>query len=138
IAPDSELWLDGGHNPAGGEAVAQTLAELEEKAPKEVSLVAGMMRNKQAGRFLEPYGGLARRVVTVPVPASPEAAFAPDEQASVAAAVGLEARPAAGIEEALCSLQGPDAPPQRILICGSLYLAGQVLALQEDVRAQAN
>ena len=136
IKPGSELWLDGGHNPAGGQAIAQTLAELEERAPKEVSLVVGMMGNKDAARFLEHFHGLARRIVTVPIPGGPEAAFAPDELAALAASIGFEARPADGVEEALRSLQGD--PPQRILICGSLYLAGQVLALQEGVQAQAN
>jgi dihydrofolate synthase/folylpolyglutamate synthase len=138
LRPGSELWLDGGHNPAGGGAIAQTLAELEERAPKELSVVAGMMRNKDAGSFLEHFRGLARRVVGVPIPASPEAAYAPDELARLAASVGLDAYPAAGVHAALSSLQGPDATPQRILICGSLYLAGHVLALQEGVQAQAN
>ncbi len=138
LRPGSELWLDGGHNPAGGQAIAQTLAELEERAPKQVSLVAGMMRNKDAARFLEHFRGLARRLVTVPVPASPEAAYPPDELAAVAASIGLDAAPAPDVETALRILQGPDEPPQRILICGSLYLAGQVLALQEGVQAQAN
>ena len=129
LRPGSELWLDGGHNPAGGQAIAQTLAELEERAPKEVSLVVGMMRNKDAARFLEHFRGLARRVVTVPVPAGPEAAYAPEELAAVAVSVGLAATPAVDVGAALRSLQGPDDGPQRILICGSLYLAGQVLAL---------
>jgi dihydrofolate synthase/folylpolyglutamate synthase len=138
LKPGSELWLDGGHNPAGGQAIAQTLAELEERAPKEVSLVAGMMRNKDAASFLEPFRGLARRIVTVPLPSSPEAAFLPEELAAVARSAGLDARPAAHVESALRSLQGADDAPQRILICGSLYLAGHVLALQEGVQAQAN
>jgi dihydrofolate synthase/folylpolyglutamate synthase len=138
LRPGSELWLDGGHNPAGGQAIAQTLAELEERAPKEACLVAGMMRNKDAGSFLEHFRGLARRVVTVPIPKGPEVAYAPEELAAVAASVGFEARPAGNVEKAIESLQGPDAPPQRILICGSLYLAGEVLALQEGVQAQAN
>jgi dihydrofolate synthase / folylpolyglutamate synthase len=138
LRPGSELWLDGGHNPAGGQAIAQTLAELEERAPKEVSIVAGMMRNKDAARFLEHFRGLARRIVTVPVPASPEGAFAPDELAAVASSVGLDARPAPDVETALRGLQGADGEAQRILICGSLYLAGHVLALQEGVQAQAN
>src|SRR5262245_19301787 len=138
LRPGSELWLDGGHNSAGGQAVAQTLAELEERAPKEVSLVAGMMRNKDAARFLEHFRGLARRVVTVPVPGGPEAAYTPDDLAAVAASIGLDATAAADVETALRGLQGPDEEPQRILICGSLYLAGQVLALQEGVQPQAN
>jgi dihydrofolate synthase/folylpolyglutamate synthase len=134
----SELWLDGGHNPAGGQAIAQTLAELEERAPKEVSLIAGMMRNKDAAAFLEHFRGLARRLVTVPIPKGPEAAYAPEELAAVGASVGLEAATASDVEAAIHRLQGPDAPPQRILICGSLYLAGEVLALQQGVQAQTN
>jgi dihydrofolate synthase/folylpolyglutamate synthase len=136
IAPGSELWLDGGHNPAGGQAVAQTLAELEERATKEVSLIAGMMASKDAARFLEHFRGLARRIVTVPIPGGPEAAFAPQDLARLAASLGFDASPAGSVEVALGSLR--DGPPQRILICGSLYLAGQVLALQEGVKAQAN
>jgi dihydrofolate synthase/folylpolyglutamate synthase len=134
----SELWLDGGHNPAGGEAIAQTLAELEERAPKEVSLVAGMMANKDAAQFLGHFHGLARRIVTVPIPGGPEAAYTPEALAGVAASAGFDARPAADVVSALRSLQEAVDPPQRILICGSLYLAGQVLALQEGVQAQAN
>jgi dihydrofolate synthase/folylpolyglutamate synthase len=138
LRPGSELWLDGGHNPAGGQVIAQTLAELDERAPKEVSLVAGMMRNKDAARFLEHFRGLARRIVTVPIPKGPEAAYAPEELAGVAASLGFDATPAGDVGEAIRGLQGPDAPAQRILICGSLYLAGEVLALQEGVQAQAN
>jgi dihydrofolate synthase/folylpolyglutamate synthase len=138
LRPGSELWLDGGHNPAGGEAIAQTLAELEERAPKEVSLVAGMMANKDAAQFLEHFHGLARRIVTVPIPGGPEAAYTPEALAAVAASAGFDARPAADVVSALRGLQGAGDCAQRILICGSLYLAGQVLALQEGVQAQAN
>jgi dihydrofolate synthase/folylpolyglutamate synthase len=138
LKPGSELWLDGGHNPAGAQAIAQTLAELEERAPKEVSLVAGMMGNKDAARFLEHFRGLARRIVTVPIPGGPEAAHTPEALAALAKSIGFDAKPAAGVEEALRGLQGAGDAPQRILICGSLYLAGQVLALQEGVQAQAN
>jgi dihydrofolate synthase/folylpolyglutamate synthase len=138
LKPGSEVWLDGAHNPAGGQAMAQTLAELEERAPKELSLVIGMMRNKDVGSFLEHFRGLARRVVTVPIRKGPEAAYAPDELAEAAASAGLDASAAADVESALRRLQGPEAAAQRILICGSLYLAGEVLALQEGVQAQAN
>ena len=69
LTPGSELWLDGGHNVAGGQAIAQTLAELEERAPKPVGLVLGMMGQKDARGFLEQFRGLVRRVVTVPMPA---------------------------------------------------------------------
>src|SRR5262249_44292693 len=77
LMPGSELWLDGGHNAAGGQAIAQTLAELEERAPKPVSLVVGMLGQKDAAGFLEHFRGLVRRVVTVPIPNS-DAALSPD------------------------------------------------------------
>ena len=137
LMPGSELWLDGGHNAAGGEAIAQTLAELEERAPKPVSLIVGMLGRKDAAGFLEHFRGLVRRVVTVPIPNS-EAALSPGALASAAAEAGLDATAAPDVESAIRRLQEIEAQPLRILICGSLYLAGHVLALQEGVQAQAN
>ena len=91
LAPGSELWLDGAHNPAGAEAIAQTLAELEERAPKPVGLIVGMMGKKDAAGFLAHFRGLVRRVVTVPNPGSPEATHEPAALAKVAVSVGLAA-----------------------------------------------
>ncbi len=138
LVPGSELWLDGGHNVAGGQAVAQTLAELEERAPKPVALVLGMMGQKDAHGFLEHFRGLVRRVVTVPIPGGPEAAHEPGELAAIAASIGFNAEPASDVETAIRRLQEAEEEPLRILICGSLYLAGHVLALQEGVQAQMN
>jgi dihydrofolate synthase/folylpolyglutamate synthase len=138
LVPGSELWLDGGHNPAGAEAIAQTLAELEERAPKPVGLVVGMMGPKDAPAFFEHFRGLVRRVVTVPVPGSHDRPYDPSALAEVAAAGGLTAEAAGGVEAAIRRLQQAEGEPLRILICGSLYLAGQVLALQEGVQAQLN
>ena len=138
LTPGSELWLDGAHNPAGAEAIAQTLAELEERAPKPVGLIVGMMGKKDAAGFLVHFRGLVRRVVTVPTPGSPEATHEPAGLAKVAVSVGLAADAAPDVEAALARLQKVEARPMRILICGSLYLAGHVLALQEGVQAQTN
>jgi dihydrofolate synthase/folylpolyglutamate synthase len=137
LAPGSELWLDGGHNPAGGQAIAQTLAELEERAPKPVYLVVGMLGQKDTAGFLRHFRGLVRRVVTVPIPGS-DAALAPEALVALATSVGLNAEPAPGVERAIRRLQESEGGPLRILICGSLYLAGHVLALQEGAEAQAN
>jgi dihydrofolate synthase/folylpolyglutamate synthase len=137
LAPGSELWLDGGHNAAGGAAIAQTLAELEERAPKPVSLIVGMLGQKDSAGFLEHFRGLVRRVVTVPIPNS-DAALSPAALAAPATSVGLDAEPASDVESAVRRLQESEARPLRILICGSLYLAGHVLALQEGVEAQTN
>ena len=138
LVPGSELWLDGGHNPAGAEAIAQTLAELEERAPKPVGLVVGMMGQKDAPAFFAHFGGLVRRVVTVPVPGAHDQPRDPADLAAIARAAGLAAEPAADVEAAVRRLQQAEGKPLRILICGSLYLAGQVLALQEGVQAQLN
>jgi dihydrofolate synthase / folylpolyglutamate synthase len=138
LVPGSELWLDGGHNPAGAEAVAQTLAELEERSPKPVGLVVGMMGQKDAPAFFEHFRGLVRRVVTVPVPGAHDLPRDPRALADIAAAAGFAAEPAAGVEAGIRRLQQAEGGPLRILICGSLYLAGQVLALQEGVQAQLN
>lgn len=138
LSPGSELWLDGGHNVAGGQAIAHTLAELEERAPKPVGLVVGMMGQKDALGFLEHFRGIVRRVITVPVPGGPESAYEPGALAAAAASVGLNAEPAADVEAAIARLQKLEGQPLRILICGSLYLAGHVLALQAGVQAQMN
>jgi dihydrofolate synthase / folylpolyglutamate synthase len=138
LLPGSELWLDGSHNPAGAEAVAQTLAELEERAPKPVGLVVGMMGQKDAPAFFKHFGGLVRRVVTVPIPGAHDNPHDPSVLAEIAASAGLAAEAAGGVEAAICRLQQAEGSPLRILICGSLYLAGQVLALQEGVQAQMN
>ena len=138
LAPGSELWLDGGHNPGGGEAIAATMADLEERVARPLYLVSGMMKQKDAVGYYRPFRGLARAVVTVPIPQEPNAAAA-DALALEVRSAGLEAEPASGIEAALgrvTSLSG--GAPVRVLVCGSLYLAGHVLALQDGVRPQMN
>jgi len=138
LSPGSELWLDGAHNPAGAEAIARTLAELEERAPKPVGLVVAMMGKKDAAGFLGHFRGLVRRVVTVPNPGSPDASHDPVALAKMAASAGLAADASPTVEAAITRLQKVEKGPLRILICGSLYLAGHVLAVQEGVQAQMN
>jgi dihydrofolate synthase/folylpolyglutamate synthase len=137
VGHGSELWLDGGHNPAGGAAIAQTLGELEERAPKAVGLVLGMLDNKDAAGFLAPFAGLVRHIRTVPI-AGTEAAQDATVLAQVATNMGVAAAAAPDVESAVLELMAVEAAPIRILICGSLYLAGQVLAQQQGAQAQAN
>ncbi|MGH6815860.1 MAG: bifunctional folylpolyglutamate synthase/dihydrofolate synthase [Hyphomicrobiaceae bacterium] len=127
LATHSELWLDGGHNPAGGRALAQTLADLEERAPKPLVLIVGMMGGKDAAGFLTPFRGLARRIIAVPIPGAHEAPHPPEVLAQIARSIGFDADVAANAQEALQRLAA-DGEPRRIAICGSLYLAGDVLA----------
>jgi dihydrofolate synthase/folylpolyglutamate synthase len=129
LAPaGSELWLDGGHNPDGGRVVAAALADLEEKVPRPLILVVGMLGSKDAEGFLRNFMGLARRVITVPI--HQEKTIAADALADAVRRVGMQAESREGIEEALAAAARFEFdPPPRILITGSLYLAGEALAL---------
>ncbi len=138
LSPAAELWLDGGHNPAGGLALAQTLAEMEERSPRPLHLVVGMMGLKDAAGFLRSFRGLAATVTAVPIPGAHEAPHAPDTVASAARTCGIPASTTPDVPTALKALESAHPGPKRVLICGSLYLAGQVLALQDGVVAQSN
>lgn len=138
LTDGSELWLDGGHNPSAGQALAQTLAEIEERSPKPLHLVVGMMGLKDAAGFLSPFRGLTRGVVAVPIPGAHEAPYAPEKLALMASNVGLEARVAESVEAALQTIRAAEPRPARVVICGSLYLAGHVLALQAGLPRQSN
>jgi dihydrofolate synthase/folylpolyglutamate synthase len=124
----SELWLDGGHNTDGGRAVANALADLEERVSRPLVLVIGMLATKDCESFLKNFAGLARRVVAVPVPHQ-EKSFPAEAIAETARAVGIPAQSAGDIETALDAIgRFGLEPAPRILIAGSLYLAGAVLS----------
>jgi dihydrofolate synthase/folylpolyglutamate synthase len=124
---DSDLWLDGGHNPAAGRAVAETMADLAARDPKPLILVAGMLDTKDAAGFFAPFAGLAAHVETVAIPGA--AASLPAEKLAEAARdAGLDATPAASLDQALArALVDAGRASPRVLICGSLYLAGNIL-----------
>jgi dihydrofolate synthase/folylpolyglutamate synthase len=118
-----ELWLDGGHNPAAGAALA---ASLDGADPRPLHLVVGMLRTKDEAGFLRPLSPLVRTVRTVPVPGEP-ASRDPIEAAALAIRLGIPAMPARDLAEALRATIAAEPGPARVLICGSLYLAGHVL-----------
>ncbi|QKP78640.1 bifunctional folylpolyglutamate synthase/dihydrofolate synthase [Methyloligella sp. GL2] len=127
VAEGSEIWLDGGHNPAGGSALALALAELDERVPEPLHLVWGMMEGKDAHAFLAPFKGLIERIYTVPIPGESNA-FPADALAEIASEEGFETVVAESVTDALeKSRASTDGQPVRVLICGSLYLAGDVL-----------
>jgi dihydrofolate synthase/folylpolyglutamate synthase len=128
LAPaGSEVWLDGGHNPDGGRAIAAALADLEERVSRPLVIVAGMLATKDNVGFLRNFTGLARRLVTVPVPGQDKAVPAED-LAAMARVIGLPSTSRDSIDTALEAISKLDLePPPRILITGSLYLAGEVL-----------
>ena len=124
LPADAELWVDGGHNPAAGAALAAWSAERDDGAP--LHLVVGMLDTKDAGGFLAPLAPYATSAVTLTVAGEP-AALDAEALAAAATAAGMKARAAPSIEAAL-ALATASARPPRVLVCGSLYLAGQVLA----------
>lgn len=131
LAPKgSEIWLDGGHNPGAGFAISEALAEQEERHPRPLFLICGMINTKDQTGFFRAFEGMARHVFTVPVRMS-EAGVPHDELAVRALDAGLSAEPIDSVANALELLgqtwNGLEVAP-RILICGSLYLAGEVLA----------
>jgi dihydrofolate synthase / folylpolyglutamate synthase len=126
--PGSDLWLDGGHNPDGGRALSAAMADLEERIAAPLVLIVGMLGTKDADGFLRNFVGLAREMIAVPITGQ-LAARPAEEVAALAHRLGLTSCTQPGVEAALASLNDYvwDRPP-RILICGSLYLAGEVLA----------
>jgi dihydrofolate synthase/folylpolyglutamate synthase len=137
LRPDIEVWLDGGHNPGAGEVIARTLADLEERSPRPLVLVVGLQGHKDAVGYLQPFAGLARQAIAVPVPGTLQPRM-PEALADIARSVGLKASAADSLPAALAAASALAEGPLRILICGSLYLAGEVLALQEGQETQSN
>ncbi|MFD9901785.1 bifunctional folylpolyglutamate synthase/dihydrofolate synthase [Mesorhizobium sp. UC74_2] len=131
LAPrGAEIWLDGGHNPGAGTVIAEALAEQEEKTPRPLFLISGMINTKDQTGYFRAFKGLARHVYTVPVSMS-DSGVPNDELAARAAEAELSAEPVSSVANALMLLRDTwdesEVPP-RILIGGSLYLAGAVLA----------
>ena len=132
-----ELWLDGGHNPHAASALANVMAELQDKNERVLILVMGILGNKDAGKFLDAFTGLASSVVAVDIPGSP--ALAPETLKELAENRGMIGQVGRNLTDAVqraintgeaLSRQEVTQPiiPPRVLICGSLYLAGQVLS----------
>jgi dihydrofolate synthase/folylpolyglutamate synthase len=128
VAEGTELWLDGGHNAAGGQVTAHALAELDERVSRSVHLIYGMMETKDAHAFIAPFKGLVERIYTVPIPDEPNA-FDAESLAEIARAEGFEVVAAESVPDALLRSRAALKGPGRVLICGSLYLAGHVLKL---------
>ncbi|WP_062114315.1 bifunctional folylpolyglutamate synthase/dihydrofolate synthase [Aureimonas sp. AU40] len=126
--PGSELWLDGGHNPGAGTVVAEALADMEDRVQRPLFLITGMLNTKEPVGFFEAFAGMARHVFTVPIRSS-DSGLSADELADAASEAGLEAEPCDSVEEAirLVSTGWQSSPAPRFLVCGSLYLVGEVL-----------
>jgi dihydrofolate synthase/folylpolyglutamate synthase len=127
MPPGAVLWLDGGHNASAGEALGGVLGDLATRAPAPLWLIAGMIDTKAAEDFFRPLAPHAAGAFAVTIPETP-ASIPAERLAERARSVGIAAQPAASVAAALDAIlkQVPQAP-LRVLICGSLYLAGTVL-----------
>ena len=124
---EAELWLDGGHNPHAGRALAVALAERRARAPRPTALIVGMLANKDAGGFFEALRDSDASVFTVPFDG---AAAEPEALAAVARGHGLGAQASSDVSQALEHALRLGAG--RVVICGSLYLAGEVLGASPE------
>ncbi len=130
LPPGSEIWLDGGHNASAGEVLAHAVADLEDRVPRPLHLIVGMMSTKDAAGFLDHFQSLASFVTTVDIPDQPNA-YTAQELCAMARYKGFLAEPADGLRHALELCARERREPVRVLIAGSLYLAGHVLEMQE-------
>ncbi|MBW4706624.1 bifunctional folylpolyglutamate synthase/dihydrofolate synthase [Roseobacter sp. YSTF-M11] len=121
-APGIELWLDGGHNPAAGEALAAHLTTLPDRP---TYLICGMLKTKDIGGYLRPLARVAQGLIAVSIPGETNTLPA-TATAEEARAAGFDADTADSVPEALAQIVSKD-PAARVLICGSLYLAGAIL-----------
>lgn len=131
--PRAELWLDGGHNPAAGMALSAALSRLDQmRRLSGTAFVCAMLRTKDVHGFLSPLRALGGRLYALPIPSEGSLALDASETAEAARAVGFEAvqvaSPLEAVRAALAAVpEATAAAPLRIVICGSLYLAGWVL-----------
>ena len=123
LPPDWELWLDGGHNPGAGIVLGEHIANWNDRP---VHLVVGMKQAKDSAEFLRP---MLPHAATIWAVAEPNQHLALPVEAIVAASGGV-ARPGPTVIEALDALP-LGSGPARVLICGSLYLAGEILKLDD-------
>jgi dihydrofolate synthase/folylpolyglutamate synthase len=128
-ARGADLWLDGGHNPHGARAIARALDHLARDG-RPVALVAGTLLRKDAPGFFAAFKDLGPTVFAAGFEA--EAAASAEHTASAARSAGLQAEVCADLPDAVRRAVAGEGAPPHVLICGSLYLAGEVLAASED------
>ena len=128
-AAGADLWLDGGHNPHAALALARTVGDMAARDGRPVAIICGLLANKDADGFFAAFKGLRPRILAVPFEA--DMASPPARLVEAAGRTGLKAESSGSALEALETVLAGDGPPPHIVICGSLYLAGEVLAASE-------
>ena len=129
LPPGSELWVDGGHNAAAAAALARAMRAIAADVDAPLHLVAGLLTTKDPEPFVGAFRGMAAGLVSLPVPGG-HASHSADAMAVAAGAAGIPATDTPDIRAALdaAAARAAGGSPPRVLICGSLYLAGAALA----------
>lgn len=130
VVDGTEIWLDGGHNESAGRVLARAMAEMEERMPRPLHLVCAMMTGKDASAFFRNFSTLAEWAAIVPIEGK-ENAYGVEELAGIARNAGLDAQVEKSVVSALSASRERADGPVRVLICGSLYLAGQIVEMLE-------
>ena len=131
LGEGSELWLDGGHNADAGVVLAQSLKAMSQKP---LVIIWGMLNTKDATQFFRPLSDMADHVITISIPNEVNAISA-EMLAETVKALGTPASTAATVEDAVSKAAAFNGA--RVLICGSLYLAGHVLAAEQQTEMSA-
>ena len=126
----SDLWLDGGHNPHAARMLVDHLAAMRQRDGRPLTVIMGLLATKDADAILVPFRALGARLIMTGFDAA--AVHDPESLVALAAGLGLEAQAAGHVAEAMQLATASGSPSSHIVICGSLYLAGEVLALSED------
>jgi dihydrofolate synthase/folylpolyglutamate synthase len=129
-ARGSDLWLDGAHNPHGAAALARTCEEMGARDPRPLVLVTGQFARKDPRGFFAAFADLGPQVVATTFESA--SALSPDVLAAAARAEGLEASTAPDVSAAVALALDMEGPPPRVVICGGLHFAGEVLALSPE------
>jgi dihydrofolate synthase/folylpolyglutamate synthase len=122
IAPEAEIWLDGGHNPAAAAALVEALSRLPRRP---THIICGMLNTKDVAGFIAPIADISDSFRAVSIP-DQAATLSDDETVAIARAIGVMATACPDVQTALSQIIATD-PLARVVICGSLYLAGTVL-----------
>lgn len=130
LAHDADVWLDGGHNPHAGKALAETVVRMLKEKSRPLVMIAGMFARKDAEGFFRHFIELKPTVFTTSFD-SPSAASAED-LAAAAKSIGLDATPASGAMDAIRQALALPGEPPLLLICGSLHFAGEILVMSEE------
>lgn len=129
-ARGSDLWLDGGHNPHAGRALAESASRLVDRDPRPLALVVGMFARKDARGFFLPFAEMRPKIFTTTFD-SPNAASA-EELVQAAQAAGLQAQTRPDVVAAVEAALAVDGPAPHVLVCGGLHFAGEVLAMSPE------